>query len=118
MPAPTRRPVGDGVVVFNVGFLVIHRIATAHAIDGVVRIHEGEIHAVADVAAVGGDGDLVAGAQEVGLGQVGAEHEARALLVAHAGADGAGGLLFHRVVDVDLVVFTRHARGFHGDALE
>src|SRR5690606_35142606 len=112
------RPVGNHVIIFDVGFLVVQGIAPADAVDGVIRIGERKGDAVADIAAVGRNGNTVTGTQEVGLGQVGTKHKTGALLVTHTGADRAGRLLFYRVIHVNLIIFTGYARGFHGNPLE
>src|SRR5690606_9410407 len=101
-----------------VGGAIERVVAEAHAVFGPVGIDEAEIVARLVFAAVEAEADTVAGAEEVVLADRATEDQARVLGEADTGHDRAGRLFLDAVVDVDLVVGTRHLWRLDVDFLE
>ncbi|KAF1068397.1 MAG: hypothetical protein GAK45_01375 [Pseudomonas citronellolis] len=113
------RVVGDVDVELVVVGLPIERVvAQADTVDGPVGVDEAEVVSSLVIALGQTDGDLVTSTQEVVLADRATEDQTRVLREADAGGDRAGRLLFHAVVDVDLVIGTRDRRGLDVDGLE
>ncbi len=113
------RVAGDVIVqLVVVGGAIEGVVAQADAIFGPVGVDEAKVVARLVLAAGQAQRDTVTGTKEVVLTDGTAKDQAGVLREADTGHDRAGRLLLDAIVDVDLVVGTRHLRRFDVDFLE